>query len=72
VEKPYCFLRSKVKVVALYSQKTLYVGIKDQTVSSRFIQLGILDHYHERKSSIAIQGQWSKVRVIALLRRKIF
>jgi hypothetical protein len=70
VEKPFYFLRSKVKVVALYSRKALYVGIKDQTVSSRFIQLGILDHHHERKNPIVFQGQRSKVKFVAFLSRK--
>jgi hypothetical protein len=43
---------------------------RDRTVSSRIIQLGILDHHHERKNPIVFQGQRSKVKVVALLRRK--
>jgi hypothetical protein len=43
---------------------------RDRTVSSRIIQLGILDYHHERKNPMVFQGQRSKVKVIALIRRK--
>jgi hypothetical protein len=43
---------------------------RDWTVSSRIIQLGILDHHHERKNPIVFQGQRSKVKIVALLSRK--
>jgi hypothetical protein len=43
---------------------------RDWNVSSRIIQLGILDHHHERKNPIVFQGQRLKVKVVALLGRK--
>jgi hypothetical protein len=43
---------------------------RDRTVSSRIIQLGIIDHHHERKNPIVFQCQRSKGKVIALRSRR--
>jgi hypothetical protein len=44
---------------------------RDWTLSFRIIQLGIPYHHHERKNPIVFQGQRSKIKVVASLKRKI-
>jgi hypothetical protein len=55
----------------VYRVVRLSVWARVQTISFRIIKLGILDHHNKRKNAIVFQGQRSKVKVVALLKRKI-